>query len=169
MSSQPPPAAGQTVNTDTAATLDAESMAPEAGESAAAQRKNGGRAGGEGRSRPVLPITPSSAPVELSLDLRATPPDKVLSRLFGALERVAEDVTLVVLLRDVPEIAAAMTTAYQVLRQHGYSSDTSRFPPGSQRLRIVRRRKQQPWRRQQPERSEEGELLPLPPQGEIEG
>src|SRR5689334_22274727 len=52
--------------------------------------------------RTLPPVQPSNAPVELSLDLRATPPDKVLSRLLGALDRVSEDVTLLVLLRDTP-------------------------------------------------------------------
>ncbi|HEV2126876.1 MAG TPA: hypothetical protein VGW38_29345 [Chloroflexota bacterium] len=169
MTSQPPPAVGHETIPDSASSAEVESSTPEAGTSAAAQRTNGGRAGSERRSRPVLPVTPSSAPVELSLDLRATPPDKVLSRLFGALERVADDVTLIVLLRDIPEVAAAMTTAHQALRQNGYNSDTSRFPPGSQRLKIFRRRMQQPWRRPQLDASEEGEILPLPPEAGIEG
>jgi hypothetical protein len=77
--------------------------------------------------------------VELSLDLRFTPPDKVLSRLFGALDRVGADVTLLVLLRDTPEYAGVVASAYQALRARGYVSDSSRFPPGGQRLRVRRR------------------------------
>src|SRR4029453_958787 len=75
-------------------------------------------------------------PVELSLDLRFTPPDKVLARLFGALERIGADVTLVVLLRDTPEYASIVASAYQALRSRGYASDSARFPPGGQRLRV---------------------------------
>jgi hypothetical protein len=77
--------------------------------------------------------------VELSLDLRFTPPDKVLSRLFGALEQVGADVTLLVLLRDTPEYAGVVASAYQALRARGYVSDSTRFPPGGQRLRVRRR------------------------------
>jgi hypothetical protein len=77
--------------------------------------------------------------VELTLDLRFTPPDKLLSRLFGALERVGPDVTLLVLLRDTPEYAGVVASAYQALRARGYLSDSARFPPGGQRLRVRRR------------------------------
>jgi hypothetical protein len=84
-------------------------------------------------------VHPSNAQVELSLDLRFTPPDKVLSRLFGALDRVGADVTLLVLLRDTPEYAGVVASAYQALRARGYLSDSSRFPPGGQRLRVRRR------------------------------
>jgi hypothetical protein len=84
-------------------------------------------------------VQPSNAQVELSLDLRFTPPDKVLSRLFGALERVGADVTLLVLLRDTPEYAGVVASAYQALRARGYVSDSARFPPGGQRLRVRRR------------------------------
>jgi hypothetical protein len=99
-----------------------------------------------GPSRPQPPPRPparaappprvSNAPVELSLDLRFTPPDKVLARLFGALERIGADVTLVVLLRDTPEYASIVASAYQALRSRGYASDSARFPPGGQRLRV---------------------------------
>ncbi len=84
----------------------------------------------------------SNAQVELTLDLRFTPPDKVIPRLFGALERVGEDVTLLVLLRDTPEYAGVVASAYQALRAQGYASDSSRIPPGGQRLRVQRRRDQ---------------------------
>ncbi len=81
----------------------------------------------------------SSAPVELTLDLRGTPPDRVVARLFGALERVSDDVTLIALVRDTPEFASALSAAYGALRQRGYLSDSSRFPAGVQRLKIGRR------------------------------
>lgn len=88
---------------------------------------------------PALSGRASSAPVELSLDLRAVPPDKVLSRVLGALERVSEDVTLLVQVRDSPDYAATLSTVFGALRQRGYWSDSSRFPAGVQRLKIVRR------------------------------
>jgi hypothetical protein len=84
-------------------------------------------------------VKPSAAAVELTLDLRGTPPDKVLSRLFGALERVSDDVTLIVLLRDTPEFVGVVSSVFQALRQRGYWSDTSRYPAGVQRLRTGRR------------------------------
>jgi hypothetical protein len=84
-------------------------------------------------------VRASNAQVELTLDLRFTPPDKVVPRLFGALERVGEDVTLLVLLRDTPEYAGVVASAYQALRAQGYASDSSRIPPGGQRLRVQRR------------------------------
>ena len=90
--------------------------------------------------RPLPPVRASNAPVELTLDLRATPPDKVLARLFGALERVAPDVTLLVLLRDTPEYAGVTANAHQALRSRGYASDTVRLPTEGQRLRVWRRR-----------------------------
>ncbi len=89
--------------------------------------------------RALPPIRPSDVPVELTLDLRATPPDKILPRIFGALERVSADVTLLVLLRDTPEYAGVMASAYQALRARGYVSDSARMPQGGQRLRIRRR------------------------------
>jgi hypothetical protein len=87
----------------------------------------------------VPPVRPSAAAVELTLDLRDTPPDKALSRLLGALERVSDDVTLVALVRDTPEFVGVVSSMYQALRQRGYWSDSSRFPAGVQRLRIGRR------------------------------
>jgi hypothetical protein len=90
--------------------------------------------------RSLPPVRPSSAPVELTLDLRGTPPDKVLSRLLGALERISADVTLYVLLRDTPEYVGVAASAYQALRSRGYFSDSSRMPQGGQRLRVQRRR-----------------------------
>jgi hypothetical protein len=85
-------------------------------------------------------VRPSDAPIELTLDLRATPPDKVIGRLVGALERISADVTLYVLLRDTPEYVGVAASAYQVLRSRGYFSDSSRMPQGGQRIRIQRRR-----------------------------
>jgi hypothetical protein len=85
-------------------------------------------------------VRASEAPVELALDLRATPPDKVLPRLFGALERVSADVTLLVLLRDTPEYVGVTASAHAALQQRDYVSDTSRIPGGGQRLRVQRRR-----------------------------
>jgi len=79
-------------------------------------------------------------PLELTLDLRGTPPEKLLSRLLSALESVSDDVTLVALVRDTPDYAAPLTTAYSTLRQRGYWSDSSRFPAGVQRVRIGRPR-----------------------------
>jgi hypothetical protein len=107
-----------------------------AGTTQQAQRPPGGPRAGP---RPLPPVRPSNAQVELSLDLRFTPPDKVLSRLFGALDRVGADVTLLVLLRDTPEYAGVVASAYQALRARGYLSDSARFPPGGQRLRVRRR------------------------------
>ena len=75
----------------------------------------------------------------MTLDLRGTPPDRVVARLFGALERVSDDVTLIALVRDTPEFASALSAAYSALRQRGYWSDSSRFPAGVQRLKIGRR------------------------------
>jgi hypothetical protein len=142
---------------------------PEAEPAAAASSSNGGRPGGTSyRTRVLPPIKPSNAPVELTLDLRATPPDKALSRLFGALERVADDVTLVVLLRDTPEYAGVVSTAYQILEQHGYGSDSSRFPPGCQRLRVFRRRRPARNRSQQMDRRAT-EDVPFPMQDTDEG
>jgi len=87
----------------------------------------------------VPATTPSNAPIELTLDLRNTPPDKVLSRLLGALDRVSQDVTLLVLIRDTPEYAGVSASIYQTLRGQGYFSDSSRMPQGCQRLCIRRR------------------------------
>jgi hypothetical protein len=78
-------------------------------------------------------------PIELTLDLRGTAPDKVLTRLLGALERVGEDVTLLAMVRDTPDYVGVMSSIYAALRTRGYWSDTSRYPAGVQRLRIRRR------------------------------
>jgi hypothetical protein len=82
----------------------------------------------------------TSPPLELTLDLRGTPPEKLVNRLLAALERVSDDVTLVALVRDTPDYAAPLTTTYSTLRQRGYWSDSSRFPAGVQRIRVGRRR-----------------------------
>lgn len=105
------------------------------------RRRGGVMASGGSSGNPAAGDAPgaSSARVELSLDLRGTPPDKVLSRVLGALERISDDVTLIVLLRDTPELASAATSIYGALRQRGYWSDSSRFPAGAQRLKIARR------------------------------
>lgn len=127
---------------------------------------------------PVSPLRSSSAPVELSLDLRFTPPDKVLPRLFGALERIGADVTLLVLLRDTPEYAGVLASAYQALRARGYVSDSSRVPSGGQRLRVQHRssrdtgrsriaRETFPLAAPQPP-ADAPEPLPLPPDEELD-
>ena len=90
--------------------------------------------------RALPPVRPSNADVELTLDLRGSPPDKVLSRLLGALERVSDDVVLYVLLRDTPEYVGVTGSIFQALRTRGYFSDSSRHPQGGQRLRVHRRR-----------------------------
>jgi hypothetical protein len=111
-------------------------------------------------------VRPSGAQVELTLDLRGTPPDKVLSRLFGALERISDDVTLVVLVRDTPEFVGVVATMYQALRQRGYWSDSSRFPAGVQRLRIARRqdrRSRRDGRGADTDRPTEPAYVPPPP------
>ena len=115
---------------------------PDARQPAAATTSNGEghRQSGSGVWEPrVVPVRVSSAPVELTLDLRGTPPDKALPRVLGALERISDDVTLIVLLRDTPELAGAITSIFSALRQRGYWSDSSRFPAGVQRLKIARR------------------------------
>jgi hypothetical protein len=81
-----------------------------------------------------------SAQIELTLDLRGTAPDKVLSRLLSALERVGDDITLVALVRDTPDYVGVMSSIFAALRTRGYWSDTSRYPAGVQRLRVQRRR-----------------------------
>ena len=117
----------------------------EAGLPAAATTQDGGRPRpGRAWEPRVPPVKPSGAQVELSLDLRGTPPDKVLARVFGALERVSDDVTLIVLVRDTPEFVGVVSAVFNALRERGYSSDTSRFPPGVQRLRIFRRTARRP-------------------------
>lgn len=113
---------------------------------AAATSEYGARYEPVERPRSLPPIVPSQSPVELLLDLRDTPPEKFLARLFGALERVAEDVTLLVQVRDTPEYIGVLSSTYSALRQHGYVCDSSRFPPGTQRLRVSHR----PQRRYRP-------------------
>lgn len=126
--------------------------------------------------RPSPPARSSSAPVELSLDLRFTPPDKVLPRLFGALERIGADVTLLVLLRDTPEYASVLANAFQALRARGYVSDSSRVPAGGQRLRVQHRSSRDTGRGRMaretiplaapPPAADAPEPLPLPPDEE---
>src|SRR5437879_3830037 len=92
------------------------------------------------RPRPLPPVRPSEAPIELTLDLQGTPADKVLPRLLGALERLSADVTLYVLLRDTPEYVGVAASIYQALRSRGYVSDSARMPRGGQRIWVQRRR-----------------------------
>jgi len=115
-------------------------QAPQAAPLPAAPYRRDGGARPQYGPRPLPPVHASSAQVELTLDLRATPPDKILGRLFGALDQVGDDVTLLVLLRDTPEYVGVTSSAYQALRGRGYFSDSSRLPQGGQRLRIQRRR-----------------------------
>ena len=111
----------------------------------------------------------AAPPLELTLDLRGTPPDKLVSRLLGALERVSDDVTLVALVRDTPDYAAPLTTAYSTLRQRGYWSDSSRFPAGVQRLRVGRRRAQRGERAVgEPEADQAPVYAPAPSGGSVE-
>jgi hypothetical protein len=111
----------------------------------------------------------AAPPLELTLDLRGTPPEKLLGRLLAALERVSDDVTLVALVRDTPDYAAPLTTTYSTLRQRGYWSDTSRFPAGVQRLRVGRRREARVERGTADEtRPDEPVYAPAPSGGAIE-
>jgi hypothetical protein len=120
-----------------------------------------GRERDQGRAAP---------PLELTLDLRGTPPDKVLARLLGALERVSDDVTLVALVRDTPDYAAPMASVYSTLRQRGYWSDSSRFPAGVQRLRVGRRREYRAGRAvMDGAPAEEPAYAPAPSGGPVEG
>ena len=109
-------------------------------------------------------------PLELTLDLRGTSPEKVLTRLLFALERISDEVTLVALVRDTPDYAAPMSSVYSTLRQRGYWSDSSRFPAGVQRLRVGRRREQRTMREESAvERSGEALYAPAPSGGAVEG
>ena len=108
-----------------------------------------------------------SAPIELTLDLRGTAPEKVMTRLLGALERVSDDVTLVALLRDSPDYATVLPSVYSALRGRGYWSDTSRYPAGVQRVRMGRRRTQAPERRES-DSVAEPEYAPPPSDGAVE-
>lgn len=111
----------------------------------------------------------ATPPVELTLDLRGTAPEKVLTRLLGALGSVSDDVTLVALVRDTPDFAAPMSSVYATLRQRGYWSDSSRFPAGVQRVRVGRRRE---FRAGRPllddARPEEPDYAPAPSAGAVE-
>ena len=112
-----------------------------------------------------------SAPIELTLDLRGTAPDKVLARLLGALERVSDEVTLVALLRDTPEYATVIPAVYNALRGRGYWSDSSRYPAGVQRLRVGRRQGQRPFgtaERRDGVTQEEPAYAPAPSDGAVE-
>src|SRR5688572_20265561 len=109
----------------------------------------------------------ANPPIELTLDLRGTPPEKLLTRLLGALDRVSDDVTLVALVRDTPDYAAPMAGVYSTLRQRGYWSDSSRFPAGVQRLRVGRRRENRAGRLDGAA-SEEPAYVPAPSSGAIE-
>ena len=108
-------------------------------------------------------------PLELTLDLRGTPPEKVLARLLGALERVSDDVTLVALVRDTPDYAGPMSSVYSTLRQRGYWSDSSRFPAGVQRVRVGRRREYRAGRQTLEGPTEEPAYAPAPSGSAVEG
>lgn len=105
-------------------------------------RTDGGmrqRIGSGQRSAPIRSapeVRRTLAPIEFTFDLRETPPDKVLGRLFAGLERISGDVTLLVLLRDTPELVGVTANAFHLLRTRGYASDMSRLPSGGQRLTI---------------------------------
>jgi len=86
--------------------------------------------------RSTADVRRTLAPIEFTFDLRETPPDKVLGRLFAGLDRISGDVTLLVLLRDTPELVGVTANAFHLLRTRGYSSDMSRLPSGGQRLTI---------------------------------
>src|SRR3569832_715695 len=58
-------------------------QAPQAAPLPAAQFRPEGGARPSYGQRPLPQVHASGAPVELTLDLRGTPPDKVLARLFG--------------------------------------------------------------------------------------
>jgi hypothetical protein len=120
---------------------------PAAAPPAALSRHDGTVWPGAPSGRRPAPARPSGAAVEFTLDLRKTPPDKVLSRLLGALERVAPDVTLNVLVRDWPDYVGVLANTHQTLRSRGYLTESSRLPAenpskpeGIQRLRVQRRR-----------------------------
>jgi hypothetical protein len=112
----------------------------------------------------------AAPPLELTLDLRGTPPEKLLNRLLSALERISDDVTLVALVRDTPDYVAPLTTTYSTLRQRGYWSDSSRFPAGVQRLRVGRRREHRVERILAEARpADEPAYAPAPSSGSVEG
>ena len=76
------------------------------------------------------------APIEFTFDLRQTPAEKVVGRVFAALDRITADVTLLVILRDIPEMAGVTANVSALLGRAGYQSDMSRLPTGGQRMRI---------------------------------
>ena len=59
-----------------------------------------------------------------------------LQAVFAALDRVTPDVTLLVILRDIPEMAGVTANVSALLGRAGYQSDMSRLPSGGQRMRI---------------------------------
>lgn len=99
-------------------------------------RQRVGTAPRSAQPRSTADVRRTLAPIEFTFDLRETPPDKVLGRLFAGLDRISGDVTLLVLLRDTPELVGVTANAFHLLRTRGYSSDMSRLPSGGQRLTI---------------------------------
>lgn len=92
--------------------------------------------GRSGTARPTGEIRRALAPIEFTFDLRQTPAEKVVGRVFAALDRIAPDVTLLVILRDIPEMAGVTANVAALLGRAGYQSDMSRLPSGGQRMRI---------------------------------
>jgi hypothetical protein len=90
----------------------------------------------QGSTRPSGEVRRALAPIELTFDLRQTPAEKVIGRVFSALDRIAADVTLLVILRDIPEMAGVTANVSALLARAGYQSDVSRLPTGGQRMRI---------------------------------
>jgi len=89
--------------------------------------------------RPTGEVRRALAPIEFTFDLRQTPAEKVVGRVFAALDRVTPDVTLLVILRDIPEMAGVTANVSALLGRAGYQSDMSRLPSGGQRMRILSR------------------------------
>lgn len=89
-----------------------------------------------GPARATNDVRRALAPIEFTFDLRQTPADKVVGRVFAALDRIAADVTLLVILRDIPEMAGVTANVSALLGRAGYQSDMSRLPTGGQRMRI---------------------------------
>lgn len=91
---------------------------------------------------PAADYRPVADPeIELTLDLRWTAASRLISRVTTAIDKIAEDVVLAVLLRDSPEYSSVVPQVYQTLRARGYATDTVRLPGGNQRLRATRRRR----------------------------
>ena len=86
--------------------------------------------------RPTGEVRRALAPIEFTFDLRQTPAEKVVGRVFAALDRITPDVTLLVILRDIPEMAGVTSNVSALLGRAGYQSDMSRLPTGGQRMRI---------------------------------